>query len=260
MKVLERHAGSSLDNGAPPEARSSGPLHPRSVRRLMHLVADAVEIEPAEPSARSGGGTYSPPSGNGRPDRRGVEAGLQDRALIVEGDTSLASVVNESLSKLGLECRVASTIGDAWSLLSPRRNGWFPNLVVLDVTLPDGTALDLMRHMTDVAPRPYVVAMSGGNDAVQAFELARNGVQALLTKPFASTQLEAAVEEAMTVVPDLRPQMRALVGRRPIQELEDELRHVMADEAMARAGSVRGAARLLSVSRQFMQYTLRISQ
>jgi two-component system, response regulator RegA len=48
------------------------------------------------------------------------------------------------------------------------------------------------------------------------------------------------------------------VGRVPLHELEAEVRHAMLGEAIARAeGSRRGAARLLSVSRQLMQHMLR---
>jgi DNA-binding NtrC family response regulator len=70
--------------------------------------------------------------------------------------------------------------------------------------------------------------------------------------------LSAAIHDALEVAPDLRPALKQLVGHKPLAEVETEVRAVMLEEALSRTGgSRRGAARLLSMSRQLVQYVLR---
>jgi DNA-binding NarL/FixJ family response regulator len=130
--------------------------------------------------------------------------------------------------------------------------------MLLDVCLPDGTALDLLRAFPSTRPRPCVVAMSGAARPEQSFELALSGVRHFLPKPVDSAEeVLAILRRAGSEPPDLAPQLRATVGLRPVQEVEAEVRRVMVGEALARVGTVRGAARLLAVSRQLLQHIRR---
>lgn len=77
-------------------------------------------------------------------------------------------------------------------------------------------------------------------------------------QPLSLDTLGAALAEVLKQPRELRTQVRLLVGRRPVHEVEHEVRTTMVHEAMARSeGSVRGAARLLGVSRQLLQHMLR---
>ena len=83
-------------------------------------------------------------------------------------------------------------------------------------------------------------------------------MRSFLPKPLNLAKLDAALDDAIAHAPDLRAQVRAAVGQRPIHELEEEIRLTMLNEALARAkGSRRGAAKLLDVSRQVIQHMLR---
>lgn len=133
-----------------------------------------------------------------------------------------------------------------------------PSVVILDVALPDGDSLSLLPLLRVARPQPPVIAMSGSASPDQGFRLAEAGVRAFLPKPIDLTSLEAAWNRALSRAPDLTPHLRAQVGSVPLHDLEEQVRHTVVEEALARTtGSVRGAARLLGISRQLLQQILR---
>jgi two-component system response regulator RegA len=133
-----------------------------------------------------------------------------------------------------------------------------PELVLLDVCLPDGTALDVLDALEPLRPLPALVALSGASDAATAFQLAQRGVRVFVQKPLCAARVREAVRQSLTDAPDLTGLVRAAVGRVPIHALEEQVRDIMLHEALARAeGNRRAAARLLSVSRQLLQHMIR---
>ena len=104
------------------------------------------------------------------------------------------------------------------------------------------------------------IAMSGVARPEQAFELATRGARAFLDKPVTVAEVEAALYDAAAEPPDIEPFVKALVGKRPVRDVEAQVRQTMVGEALAQArGSRRGAARLLRISRQLLQHILRRS-
>jgi DNA-binding NtrC family response regulator len=177
-----------------------------------------------------------------------------ERVLVVEDDRALQRAVERALSERFPEVRSCRTRAEALELLRTFR----PELLVLDVQLPDGDAVDVLRAAAGYETAPVVVSMSGAARADQTFELGTLGVRAFLPKPLAPGDLERAVDAALSTPPDLRPLVRASVGHRPIHEVEDEVRATMIDEALAQStGSRRAAARILAISRQLLQHMLR---
>jgi two-component system response regulator RegA len=177
-----------------------------------------------------------------------------ERVLVVEDNASLARSLQRTLGARFAEVRACQTRAEA----AREIGGWHPQLLILDVALPDGDAFDVLRDAAGCEPAATVVAMSGTARTEESFALARLGVRAFLRKPITPEALTRAIDEALSRPPDLRPHVREVVGHRPIHEVEAELRDTMVDEALARSGgSRRGAARLLEVSRQLLQHILR---
>lgn len=175
--------------------------------------------------------------------------------LVVEDDLSLRTTLVHALAERFPGVASAATVSEAHAILGGPAP---PDLLVLDVELPDGSALDVVKAAAELPTAPVIVAMSGTARPTQSFELARLGVRAYLPKPLDLDRLEAAIDAAAATPPDLRPQLRAVVGHRPIHEVEDEVRATMLREALGRArGSRRKAAQLLAVSRQLVQHMLR---
>jgi two-component system, response regulator RegA len=176
------------------------------------------------------------------------------RVLVVEDSRSLADTLERSLRVLHWETRAATTAARAIAEIED----WHPNALLLDVSLPDGTAFDVLERARTVSPIPAVVAISGKAGPVEAFRLAQLGVRQYLPKPLDLAAVVRALDDAVSSPPDLRAQLAASVGRRPILELEEEVRATMVNEALAHTGGNRQrAAGLLRVSRQLLQQYLR---
>jgi PAS domain S-box-containing protein len=97
----------------------------------------------------------------------------QVRILHLEDDVELAAVVAAALEGCGT-LEAVHTLADAVTSVRRRR----PDLVILDIGLPDGSGLDLLPVLNDPVPGPPVIVYSGQEieaDLVQE-------VQAVLTK------------------------------------------------------------------------------
>lgn len=115
---------------------------------------------------------------------------VDDEPLIREGIRSGLSTI-EGIEVIG-ECDSGSRAME--TILSAR-----PDLVLLDVQMPDCSGLDVVRQ---IGPRqmPAVVFVTAYDEyAVTAFEL--NAVDYLL-KPFDEDRLQAAIERAREQSPD----------------------------------------------------------
>ncbi len=174
--------------------------------------------------------------------------------LIVEDSEQLAGTLRAALSSRAERITHAATLAAAREVLSSDP----PDAVLLDYALPDGEAEALLPELRAVEPLPHLIAVSGSANPEQAFRLAQHGVRAFLSKPLDLARLEAIWTETLSRPPDLTAALRASVGGAPLHDVEEVVRGTLVDEAMARSGgSVRGAARLLGVSRQLLQQILR---
>ena len=176
------------------------------------------------------------------------------RVLIVEDHKPLRQALARAARGWGAEVLEAGSIREASAGLAQK-----PDLVIVDVALPDGNARPIVEQAVKMRPAPAVIAMSGQASAEEAFELARLGARRYLAKPISLEDLTRSVEEALGDRPDLAPLVAAHVGNTPMRQLLDEVRGVMVDEALAREhGSRSGAARMLGVSRQAVQQAVRL--
>ncbi|HEX3757188.1 MAG TPA: response regulator [Kofleriaceae bacterium] len=177
-----------------------------------------------------------------------------ERVLVVEDSRALLRSLHGALAETYGDVRGCRSVGEAEIAVA----NWWPDLVLLDVVLPDGGAPEVLDLLERRHPAPAVIAMSGAAEPAQSFMLATRGVRAYLDKPLRLDRLHAVIRDALAAAPDLLPVLRQTVGHKPLADVQTEVRAVMLDEALARSrGSRRAAARLLSTSRQLLQYLLR---
>ncbi len=116
------------------------------------------------------------------------------RVLIVDDEAVFARAVSKRLRRAGLECEVAGTLGDAAAALA--RNP--PDLMLLDMRLPDGSGLDFLARLRagDSARIPVMILTAFGDlhDAVAAMK--QRAVD-YLTKPIDLEALVVKVERAL---------------------------------------------------------------
>jgi two-component system response regulator RegX3 len=124
--------------------------------------------------------------------------------LLVEDEASIREPLGEILRSEGFETLVASTAGEA---VEQARND--PDLVLLDVMLPDGSGLDVCRELRRRSQVPIIMLTARGEEAdrVVGLEL---GADDYVVKPFSGRELVARVRAVLRRVaapesPDERP-------------------------------------------------------
>ncbi len=188
------------------------------------------------------------------PDRLPESSRITESVLIVDDDEDVAAGIRAALAGRVDRIEAATDAASARAKL----DGWTPDALILDLVLPDGSAFDVLERVRSRNPTPVVLVISGRAGPDDAFRLGRLGVDGFIEKPFGPAALRSALAAAFAAVPDIRCQLRGMVGRRPLHDVEEETRDTMLREALAKSrGSRRGAARLLAVSRQLIQQMLR---
>ncbi|MEX1254064.1 MAG: response regulator [Dehalococcoidia bacterium] len=112
------------------------------------------------------------------------------RVLLVEDEGPLADTIARSLRARGYQTTVAPTGESAMAELTRAR----PDVVVLDVNLPDLTGWDILRRLSESdQPRPGVVVISAGPISQKRIEELRP--DKWLEKPFPLDALIRALQE-----------------------------------------------------------------
>ena len=115
------------------------------------------------------------------------------RVLMVEDEADLAMLVRGGLSREGFAVDIATTLGEAREAVATVRY----DVVLLDLTLPDGDGLDLLRQWRrQQNPTPVVVVTA--RDSLDEKVAGLNvGADDYLGKPYAMAELVARVRAIM---------------------------------------------------------------
>jgi two-component system KDP operon response regulator KdpE len=114
------------------------------------------------------------------------------RILLVEDDASIQRTVGVLLRTRGYDVRVAAGGRDALAAASE----WPPDLVVLDLGLPDLDGIEVCRRLRAGSKAPILVlsARVAESDKVRALDL---GADDYVTKPFGPEELLARIRVAL---------------------------------------------------------------
>ena len=116
----------------------------------------------------------------------------KDKILVVEDEKSILSFISAVLTSNGYDVISTGTGSTAYSMISSH----CPDLVLLDLGLPDMDGLDVLRAMREWTHLPVIVvsARSHERDKVQALDM---GADYYITKPFSAMELLARIRTAM---------------------------------------------------------------
>jgi two-component system, repressor protein LuxO len=112
--------------------------------------------------------------------------------LLVEDTTSLQMIYRAVLMAAGFAVRVAATAAEA--MLAVREAA--PDVVVLDLVLPDRDGLDLMQDMLALHPETLVIVVTANGSINKAVQAMRLGAHEFLVKPIDDARLVAAITNA----------------------------------------------------------------
>lgn len=108
--------------------------------------------------------------------------------LVVEDETAISEPLSEHLEREGFETTVAATVADATDSLARSQ----PDLILLDVMLPDGDGRDLCRQIRTRSDVPIIMLTARGEevDRIVGLEL---GADDYVVKPFSAGELVARI-------------------------------------------------------------------
>ncbi len=118
--------------------------------------------------------------------------------LVVDDESDIRSLIQEILSDEGYDVTVAADAGEARAA----RDGHDPDLVLLDIWMPDTDGITLLREWSgDPKKRCPVVMMSGHGTVDTAVEATRLGAFDFIEKPLSLAKLLRTVERALEGAP-----------------------------------------------------------
>ncbi len=141
------------------------------------------------------------------------------KILIVEDLRSLADGYAAALRSISSAIDVA---GDGAAALAAVQIA-MPDVIVLDVNLPDMTGIDVLRSLRTAGVRSEVIVMTGEGSMRLAIEAMRCGARDFLVKPFGVDRLRQSVAQALrdraAAADETRPaSARALDQFNPVDE------------------------------------------
>lgn len=110
--------------------------------------------------------------------------------LIIEDDTTLNKLLVEELNQSGFNVFGSETWAEAKTMIDQLA----PELVLLDVKLPDANGLDLLADITESRPVVMLTATASVNQAVEAV---RRGAADYLAKPVNLNELELIIRRVL---------------------------------------------------------------
>lgn len=113
--------------------------------------------------------------------------------LMVEDTASVAALYRSYLNPLGLNVEIVATGSEAIAKVTARQ----PDLILLDLRLPDMTGMDVLAAVRDLHPETPVVFMTAHGSIDVAVEAMRLGAQDFLIKPCEADRLRVTVNNAL---------------------------------------------------------------
>jgi two-component system, NtrC family, nitrogen regulation response regulator NtrX len=105
--------------------------------------------------------------------------------LVIDDDEAVRKASVDLLVARGHKAAAASTVREGLRMFTEIR----PALVLLDLKLPDGTGIDVLRELQRQAPGTPVVVISGRGSVVEAVEAMKVGASDFLEKPVSRDRL-----------------------------------------------------------------------
>lgn len=127
-------------------------------------------------------------------------------ALIVDDDVNAANALTELVANEGFTTSTANTLQEARRQMAIRR----PDVVLLDLVLPDGSGMDLIQDVESRATTE-IVLITGHASLESSIEALRLGAADYLIKPLNLTQLQGILSRVARPA-DLKTEINYLRG------------------------------------------------
>lgn len=129
--------------------------------------------------------------------------GTAEKVLIVDDDRFVRMALAEALKTWDHEVAEADTVASGRIMFE----AFEPELVLLDIDLPDGSGLDLLKHFKAQNPEVVVIMITGNVDVNNSLAALRGGAYDFIGKPVRAEELRVTMRNAVERK-DLRREVR----------------------------------------------------
>jgi DNA-binding NtrC family response regulator len=113
--------------------------------------------------------------------------------LLVDDEESFRKLVGKELARAGYAVETAGNLEEARRQIAQKAF----HLIVLDVRMPDGSGLELLKEIREISPTTEVVMLTAFGTVQEAIRAMKDGAYDFLTKPCKLGELEAVLEKAI---------------------------------------------------------------
>ena len=115
---------------------------------------------------------------------------MESKILLLEDDISLVDGLNYSLKRNGFDVEIVRTVEDALNRL-PKINTF--DLLILDVTLPDGTGFEICEKVRKQGCQIPILFLTASDEEVNVIRGLDSGGDDYVTKPFKLGELYSRI-------------------------------------------------------------------
>jgi DNA-binding response OmpR family regulator len=118
---------------------------------------------------------------------------LKKRLLVIDDDPDILRVLKANLELYGYEVLLA----DRWTAAQERLADELPDLIVLDLTLPDGDGIDICRQLKDRHPHVPIIMLTARDRVSDKVTGLESGADDYMVKPFETAELVARIKACL---------------------------------------------------------------
>ncbi len=128
---------------------------------------------------------------------------LKSKVLLVDDDVSIRAALSEFLQSTDYEITEVGSCEAAQEAFRTFR----PDAAIMDYSLPDGTALDLLPTLKALYPSVPLILLTGQGSIELAVRAVKEGAEQFLTKPVQLSTVAVVLERALTNQRNLQKQL-----------------------------------------------------
>lgn len=143
------------------------------------------------------------------------------RALVVDDDVDLRSVLTDYITQMGVSVRMAGNVSEAIQIIKAEAIPF--DLVLTDLKLPGGSGMDVLKAAHSIDPSTLVTIITGYATMETAIDAMRHGAHNYVAKPFSLNEIGVQVRNMIERVTLSKENARLSVR---LQELYQQVNQI----------------------------------
>lgn len=143
---------------------------------------------------------------------------MNKKVYLLEDDAGITELVKCSLELSGIDVQCFDSVSKFWDGMANTR----PSVVLLDVMLPDGNGLDVLKKIKQAYPSIICIMLSALGQEIDKVKGLNSGADDYISKPFGVLELTARVNAALR-----RTQAERILEKGGLRLSEDDMSVVL---------------------------------